>query len=98
MDWDDDITTGNYIIIDCYKITDPATYSDVWKDRWLRRYATCLIKEQWGNNLKKFEGMQLPGGVVLNGRQIYDDATGEIQTLRENIRLEHEFPPDFFVG
>ena len=67
-------------------------------DMFLKEYTTALIKQQWGMNLIKFEGMQLPGGVVLNGRQIYDDATSEIATLRENLRLEHEFPPDFFVG
>jgi len=65
---------------------------------FIKEYTTALIKQQWGQNLIKFEGMQLPGGVILNGRQIYDDATGEIATLRENLRLEHEFPPDFFVG
>ena len=65
---------------------------------FVKEYTTALIKQQWGQNLIKFEGMQLPGGVVLNGRQIYDDATGEIGTLRENMRLEHELPPDFMVG
>ena len=65
---------------------------------WLLEYGTALVKQQWGQNLIKFEGMQLPGGVMLNGRQIYDDATTEIQQLREVIRLEHEMPPEFFVG
>ena len=60
--------------------------------------ATALIKQQWGANLIKFEGVQLPGGVTFNGRQIYDDATTEIQQLRERIRLEFEMPPDFFLG
>lgn len=65
---------------------------------WLKEYTTALIKLQWGMNLIKFEGMQLPGGVIINGRQLFDDATGEIQDLRERIRLEHEMPADFFVG
>ena len=65
---------------------------------FVKEYTTALIKQQWGTNLIKFDGMQLPGGVVLNGRQIYDDATGEIERLRENLRLEQELPPDFFVG
>ena len=65
---------------------------------FLKEYTTALIKQQWGQNLIKFEGMQLPGGVILNGRQIYDDATGEIETLRQRVRDEHELPPDFFVG
>ena len=64
----------------------------------LKEYSTALIKQQWGMNLIKFEGVQLPGGVILNGRQFYDDATSEIETLRQRIREEHEFPADFFVG
>jgi hypothetical protein len=65
---------------------------------WLKEYATALIKQQWGANLIKFEGVMLPGGVTFNGRQIYDDATQEIERLRERIRTEFEFPADFFVG
>ena len=65
---------------------------------WVNSYATALIKEQWGLNLMKFEGMQLPGGVIINGRQLFDDAQGELQDLRERIRLEHEAPVDFFIG
>jgi hypothetical protein len=65
---------------------------------WLKEYTTALIKQQWGSNLIKFEGMVLPGGVQLNGRQIFEDATQEIAQLRERIRLEHEVPVDFFMG
>jgi len=65
---------------------------------WLKEYSTALIKQQWGMNLIKFEGMQLPGGVTLNGRQLFDDATQELERLMERIRLEQELPPDFFVG
>ena len=65
---------------------------------WLKEYATAIIKQQWGSNLIKFEGMQLPGGVTLNGRQLYDDAAQDIERLMERIRLEQELPPDFFVG
>lgn len=95
---DGDIKEGDYIVAEVYSIVDPSTHTSVFNDMFLKEYTTALIKQQWGQNLIKFEGMQLPGGVVLNGRQIYDDATGEIATLRENLRLEHEFPPDFFVG
>ena len=97
IDWDR-LNVGDYIVAKAYKVIDPDSYADIWKDRWLLRYAACLIKLQWGTNLIKFEGMQLPGGVILNGRQIYDDATGEIEALRERIRMEHELPPDFFIG
>ena len=65
---------------------------------WLKEYTTALFKQQWGSNLLKFEGMQLPGGVMLNGRQIYDDGTSDIERLRETIRMEHEMPVDFFIG
>lgn len=95
---DKDIKAGEYIVAEVYKIVDPNTHTSVYNDMWLKEYTTALIKQQWGANLIKFEGMQLPGGVMLNGRQIYDDATGEIERLRETIRLEHEMPVDFFVG
>lgn len=95
---DSDIKAGEFIVAEVYQIIDPSTHTSVFNDLWLKEYTTALIKQQWGANLIKFEGMQLPGGVVLNGRQIFDDATTDIDKLRETIRMEHEFPPDFFVG
>ena len=95
---DKDIKADDYIVAEVYTIINPDSHTSVYNDMFVKEYTTALIKQQWGMNLIKFEGMQLPGGVVLNGRQIYDDATGEIQTLRENLRLEQELPPDFFVG
>ena len=95
---DADIQADDYIIAEVYQIVDPETHTSVYNDKWLKEYATALIKQQWGQNLIKFEGMQLPGGVTLNGRQIFDDASNEIEKLRETIRMEHELPPDFFVG
>ena len=95
---DGDIKEGDFIVAEVYTIVDPSAHTSVFNDMFVKEYTTALIKQQWGTNLIKFEGMQLPGGVVLNGRQIYDDATGEIATLRENLRLEQELPPDFFVG
>ena len=95
---DGDIKEGDYIVAEVYTEISDTDHTSIFNDMFVKEYTTALIKQQWGTNLIKFEGMQLPGGVVLNGRQIYDDATGEIQTLRENLRLEHEFPPDFFVG
>lgn len=95
---DDDINPGDYLVAEVYQIIDPETHTSIYDDMWLKEYTTALIKRQWGQNLIKFEGMQLPGGVMLNGRQIFDDANAEIERLRESIRLEHEFPPDFFVG
>ena len=95
---DEDIKEGEYVVAETFQIVDPDTHTSVYNDMWLKEYTTALIKQQWGANLIKFEGMQLPGGVILNGRQIYDDATTDIDKLRETIRLEHEMPPDFFIG
>lgn len=95
---DGDISEGDFLVAEVYTAIDPTTHTSVFNDMFVKEYTTALIKQQWGANLIKFEGMQLPGGVILNGRQIYDDATGEIQALRENLRLEQELPPDFFVG
>jgi hypothetical protein len=95
---DEDIRPGNFIVLEMYVTIDPETHTKIYNDMFIKDYTTQLIKQQWGANLIKFEGMQLPGGVTLNGRQIYDDATGEIQKLEEDMRLEHELPPDFFVG
>jgi len=95
---DKDIIEGDYIVAEVYKIVDPSAHTSVFNDMWLKEYTTSLIKQQWGQNLIKFDGMQLPGGVTLNGRQMYDDATGELEKLKEDIRLENEMPPDFFVG
>ena len=95
---DGDIEAGDYLIAEVYTIVNPAEHTSIWNDMWLKQYTTALIKRQWGSNLIKFEGMQLPGGVVMNGRQYYDDANQEIERLREEIRMNHELPPDFFVG
>tara|TARA_B100000029_G_C17279187_1_gene852824 strand:- start:319 stop:768 length:450 start_codon:yes stop_codon:yes gene_type:complete len=95
---DKDIKAGEYVIAEVYTTIDPDTHTAIYNDKWLKEYTTALIKQQWGTNLVKFEGMQLPGGVTLNGRQIFDDASNEIEKLRENLRLEHELPIDFQVG
>ena len=95
---DDDINEGDYIVAEVYTEINDSDHTSIFNDMFLKEYTTALIKQQWGQNLIKFEGMQLPGGVILNGRQIYDDATGEIEALRQRVRDEHELPPDFFVG
>lgn len=95
---DGDLEAGQYIVAEVYEIINPNTHTSIYNDMWLKQYATSLIKLQWGMNLIKFEGMQLPGGVIINGRQLFDDAQAEIQELQEKIRLEHEMPADFFVG
>ena len=95
---DEDIKAGQYIVAEIYQVVDNGSHTAVWNDMWLKEYSTQLIKQQWGANLIKFEGMQLPGGVTLNGRQLFDDSTQELERLREQLRLEQELPPDFFVG
>ena len=97
MGWDR-FDAGNYIVCKAYRVIDPDTYTDVWKDRWLLRYAACLIKLQWGSNLTKFEGMQLPGGVQFNGAKLYDDAFAERQQLEEEIQSNYVYPPEDMVG
>ena len=99
IDWTSDrVTAGKYIIVDAYRIVDPDTNTDVYNDMFLKKYATALIKRQWGQNLIKFDNMILPGGVTLNGRQIFEDATNEIAQIETDMQLRYEFPPDFMVG
>jgi hypothetical protein len=97
MDWSI-INDGDYIIAEAYQIVDPSTYADVWKDRWLLRYASCLIKQQWGTNLKKFQGMQMPGGLTFNGQQIYDEATQERQQLESEMITSYSLPVTDMIG
>ena len=97
-DMEKDFNDGDFILIECYRKLNPDTYTDVWKDRWLLRYAACLIKIQWGSNLTKFEGMQLPGGVQFNGQKIYDDAIAERQQLEEEMATAYSYPPEDMVG
>jgi hypothetical protein len=98
IDWEANLSVDDYIIVEGYQTLDPDTYTDVYNDRFLKKYSTALIKRQWGLNLIKFEGMQLPGGVTLNGRQIYDDAVQDIEKIEEEMQLTYEMPPHFFVG
>jgi len=95
---DEDIKAGDYVVAEVYQILNPDTNTSIYNDKFIKNYTTALIKQQWGQNLIKFEGMQLPGGVTMNGRQIYEDAMNDIEKLLEQVRLESELPPDFFVG
>jgi hypothetical protein len=98
MDWSGDAVVGDYIIVECYRILDPETYRDVYNDMFLKRYCTSLIKRQWGENLKKFNGVQLPGGVTINADQIYQDALTEITQIESEMQSRFELPVDFFTG
>ncbi len=97
-DWSHDAVAGQYIIAECWKKVDPTTYPDVFSDRMLKKYLTALLKKQWGNNLSKFTGIQLPGGVTLDGQRILAEATEEVEKIEGEIREQYELPPMFFVG
>lgn len=96
MDWNS--LSNEYLLVEAYQIIDPTEYVDVWKDQWLMRYATALIKRQWGSNLTKFTGMQLPGGLTFNGEKIYNDAVAEIQDLEDKMISSYSLPVMDMVG
>ena len=98
MDWNNDVKADEYIVIECYRKLDPTTYTDVYNDMYLKRYATSLIKKQWGANLSKFSGVAMLGGVTMNGEQIYTQAIEEITRLEEQIQLAFELPPMHMIG
>jgi len=89
---------GTVVIAEAYANIDPAIYNKVWNDRWLKEYATALIKRSWGNNLKKFSGIQLPGGVTLNGDKIYEEAVGEIEKLETEMQTEYGAPLEWLMN
>jgi len=97
VDWSS-LRNGQYVIIDCYSTLDPNDYSRVWNDSFIKPYLTSLIKRQWGQNMMKFTGVKLPGGVELNGRQMYDDAQREIDVLMEKMSNTYELPPYDLIG
>ena len=97
MDWNI-VNPGDFIVVEAYSIVDPNTYTQVWKDRWLLRYAACLIKQNWGTNLKKFSGMQLPGGITYNGQQIFDEATQERRELEQELINSYSLPVADQIG
>ncbi len=97
IDWSS-LRKDDYLIMDCYRSLHPDDYARVWNDSFLKRYTTAKIKKQWGQNLLKFQGVKLPGGVELNGRQIYDDAEKELEVIREQMSNTYELPPLDMIG
>jgi hypothetical protein len=97
IDWNM-ISQDTYIILDCYRIVDPADFPAVYNDYWLKKYLTASIKRQWGQNLTKFNGVQLPGGITLNGDKIYADAEKELEEVERQLRDEYELPPLGLIG
>ncbi len=97
IDWSQ-MGPDNYLIFDCYRMVNPADASGVYNDWWLKKYLTALIKRQWGQNMIKFQGVLLPGGVQLNGRQLFDDAVKEIEEAENQLKTEYELPPMDMIG
>ena len=97
IDWGS-VGVNDYLVIDCTRLLDPNDFTRVYNDSFLKRYLTALIKRQWGMNLIKFQGVKLPGGIELNGRQIYDDAEKDLEIIREQMSNTYELPPLDFIG
>lgn len=97
MNWDD-FLTGQFLLVEGYTIVDPETYNEAWNDPMLKKYATALIKQQWGANLSKFEGIPMPGNITFNGQRIYQEAIDEISKIEEDVLLKYQEPPDFITG
>lgn len=97
-DWDRTFDVGDYVIAEAMAMVEGTDYTEVYDDMFLKKYTTALIKRQWGENMKKFGGIQLPGGVTLNGDQIFQEAVTEIQQIEEEMQLKYELPPSFMVG
>ena len=97
IDWAN-VVVNDYIVLDCWRLLDPNDFTRVYNDSFLKKYLTALIKRQWGQNLIKFQGVKLPGGIELNGRQIYDDAEKDLQIIREQMSNTYELPPLDMIG
>ena len=94
----DNLEIGDYFIIEVYQYLDPDTYTAVWGDRWLARYATCLIKEQWGTNLKKYGKVQIIAGTVFNGQEIYDEANAEKMEMENDVTKNYGVVLPIYLG
>jgi len=97
IDWGSE-SVDNWLILDCYRALNPDSYTGVYNDSFVKRYLTALIKRQWGQNLIKFGGVKLPGGIELNGRQMYDDGQREVDEIRQRMTTDYELPPYDFIG
>ena len=97
IDWSSQ-SKDTFFVIDCYRALDPADFSKIYNDSFVKKYLTALIKRQWGQNLIKFNGVKLPGGIELNGRQLYEDAERELEDIKQRMSMEYELPPLDFIG
>jgi len=97
VSWNSAFTIGDFIMIECYRALDPTEWTKVWNEPWLRKYVTALFKRQWATNIKKFQGIQLPGGVTIDGDKLYAEAIAEIKELEDEM-LNKSAPLEFFLG
>ena len=98
MDWKNDLQEDEWLVIECYRKLDPASFGDIYNDIYLKRYTTALFKKQWGANLSKFNGVAMVGGVTLNGQQIFSEACADIEKLENELRTTYELNPAFMIG
>ena len=98
MDWGADVLLDSYFVIKCWRALDPTTWTEIYDNMWVKDYTAAKIKKQWGQNMTKFQNVQMPGGVTLNGEMIYNDAVQEIKDLEEQLRTEWETPPLDMIG
>lgn len=96
--WDNELKVGDWVVMEAYVLLQPEDAPGIYNNKFIKNYLTALIKQRWGSNMSKFDGVQLPGGVTISGQRIYDEATTELKSLEEQMRMEYELPPDFFVG
>lgn len=97
IDWQTEVKVGSWIVFECYRALDPNEFNKVWNEMWLKHYVTALFKKQWAVNIKKFSGIQLPGGVTLDGDKLYDEAMGEVKDLEDEL-MNKAAPLEFFMG
>ena len=98
MDWTTDVVIDQYILIKAWRALDPTTWTEIYDNMWVKDYTAAKIKKQWGQNMTKFQNVQMPGGVTLNGEMIYNDAVQELKDLDEQLRTEWETPPLDMIG
>ena len=98
IDFKEDVADGDFLVLDCYRLVDPSDFAAVYNDLWVKRYLTALIRRQWGANLIKFQGAQLPGGITMNGEFIYNEGKEAVQKLEDEMLSSHEFPPMDMIG
>ena len=97
IDWGSQ-PAGEFIVLECYRALDPASFTQIYNDSWMKQYLTALIKRQWGRNLSKFRGVKLPGGIELNGGEILQQAESELADIKGRMMSEYELPPLDFIG